>query len=801
MAITLDKAESRMPLTAEELRTANRVYSAEVQEAQRAATEARAREIVAEMRDLSARMQSAGLPQQLLSQPHRRASMPTGQDSWGFASPPDAVPEAAGASRRHPRARRIATPELFNRLSIQSASASWANETAGSQDVSWMAHGMSATDRLQADLLEAGCTRVLQILDPGTASPPASVLRTTLVELTEPLLAKVEQFLSAQDTGGAISTQQQLVLRVAQRHLCGKREGWLANGEAESAQLLQQQVAQTVRWQLSAATSEAAVAAGLGQKAPQWLQQAAELTEERGLWDDDDVRRELRAAIFEAFSRSAAAKGRPLAAQQWLRKAVHLIDGMSMGMGARKTELGAAAHLNLCATLSAGAKHAEAVQHALSAREQLLERLTISSEMPDQLGQEVYLQMARGPRAQLPDIKASQIFSSTMNHIREAVKQEDATPGAGQRVGQLLAAAYHNCAVQQEVLGEIPAALASITVALALAQDMFVGDGPDEVAQRKQYQRTHRMMRKAAINKPWSPPPAAAQQSAAAESGDAATPADQPAAPVVAVQSEPILRHRRRTAGTAAGGRRRVASPRRSAVGKVALAPLNPGLIHKMQSLELFKSQGTLRPYTPDVIVLNKPLSTEPPNTPPKELPANLSISADYLSHVLGLGDSAGRPNTAVVLEEAKWQVLRESDKREELASEVRDMVYRRSPSPPRERPTGSAPLFPPTVQPLDHPPWNKGPGKALSRAEFMAMTSKQRQQEEQSKVEHQGLSNQAEHQGPSWLSQSSDLQLARSAETLPVQTRVASKFTSNLIDGAFTATTGSPSPRAAIVT
>jgi hypothetical protein len=609
------------------------------------------------------------------------------------------------------------------------------------------------------------------------------------------MMAQVEQLLIDEDTEGAIATQQRLVLRLAQRHLCGRREGWLADGEAESAELLQQQVSQAVRWQLSAATSEAAVAAGLAPRASAWLQQAAELTAERGLWDDDDVRRELRAAIFEAFSRSAAAKGRTVAAQKWLRKAVHLIDGMSIAMGGRKTELGAAAHLNLCATLSAGAKHAEAVQHALSAREQLLFRLGISTELPEQLDEEVYSEMSRGSRAQLPNVKDSKIFIDTMNHIREAVKQEDAESvtvnGAGQRVGQLLAAAYHNCAVQQEALGEIPAALASITVAVSLAQDTFEGDGREEVAQRKQYQRTHRMMRKAALNKPWTPPPTAPPKSDGA-STDAAKPADQPTAPVFAVQSEPsILRHRRRTRGSVAGGRRR-ASPKRNATGKVALAPLNPGLVHKRQSLEMFKTQGTLRPYTPDAILLNKPLSTEPPNTPPKDVPADLSVSADYLSHVLGLGDREGRPSTAVVLAEAKSLVLRESDKREELASEVRETTYRRSPSPTRR---GTAPLFPPTISPLDHPPWNRGPGNTnLSRAEFNASKRPSTGQEKQPH---------AESPGPSWLSQhpSSGLQLAvaesaGSGQALPgaLQAKVASEFTRTLIESAFMATADSPS-------
>ncbi len=799
LAITLDKADRRMPLTAAEIRSANRVYSAEVQEAQQVAAEARAHEIMAEMRELSARMQSAGLPRQLLSQPNRRTSMPTGEDSWGFANPgevPVREPEQAGGpTRRQSRARRIATPELFNRLSIESASTSWANETTGSLDEKWTSLGLGSSDRRQADLLEAGCTRVVQILDPGTASPPANVLRTTLVAIAEPMMAQVEQLLIDEDTEGAIATQQRLVLRLAQRHLCGRREGWLADGEAESAELLQQQVSQAVRWQLSAATSEAAVAAGLAPRAPAWLQQAAELTAERGLWDDDDVRRELRAAIFEAFSRSAAAKGRTVAAQKWLRKAVHLIDGMSIAMGGRKTELGAAAHLNLCATLSAGAKHAEAVQHALSAREQLLFRLGISTELPEQLDEEVYSEMSRGSRAQLPNVKDSKIFIDTMNHIREAVKQEDAenvsVNGAGQRVGQLLAAAYHNCAVQQEALGEIPAALASITVAVSLAQDTFEGDGREEVAQRKQYQRTHRMMRKAALNKPWTPPPTAPPKSDGA-STDAAKPADQPTAPVFAVQSEPsILRHRRRTRGSVAGGRRR-ASPKRNATGKVALAPLNPGLVHKRQSLEMFKAQGTLRPYTPDAILLNKPLSTEPPNTPPKDVPADLSVSADYLSHVLGLGDSEGRPSTAVVLAEAKSLVLRESDKREELASEVRETTYRRSPSPTRR---GTAPLFPPTISPLDHPPWNRGPGNTnLSRAEFNASKRPSTGQEKQPH---------AESPGPSWLSQhpSSGLQLAvaesaGSGQALPgaLQAKVASEFTRTLIESAFMATADSPS-------
>jgi hypothetical protein len=729
--------------------------------------------------------------------------MPTGEDSWGFASPgqvPVREPEQAdGPTRRQSRARRIATPELFNRLSIESASTSWANETTGSVDEKWTSFGLGSNDRRQADLLEAGCTRLLQILDPGTASPPVNALRTTLVAIAEPLMAQVEQLLIAEDTEGAISAQQQLVLRLAQRHLCGRREGWLADGEAESAHLLQQQVSQAVRWQLSAATSEAAVAAGLGPKAPSWLQQAAELTAERGLWDDDDVRRELRAAVFEAFSHSAAAKGRPVAAQKWLRKAVHLIDGMSIAMGGRKTELGAAAHLNLCATLSAGAKHAEAVQHALSAREQLLLQLGILTEFPEQLDEEVYGEMSREKRGQLPNIKDSKIFTNTMNRVRKAVQHEDAQNGSGQRFGQLLAAAYHNCAVQQEALGELPAALASITVAVSLAQDMFVGDGWEEVTQRKQYQRTHRMMRKAALNKPWAPPPAAPPPSAGA-SADSAKTADQPTAPVLAVQSEPsVLRHRRRTAGSVAGGRRR-ASPKRNTTGKVALAPLDPGLVHKRQSLEMFKSQGTLRPYTPDAIMLNKPLSTEPPNTPPKAVPVDLSVSADYLSHVLGLGDSEGRPSTAIVLAEAKSQVLKESDKREELASEVRETTYRRSPSP-TGRPTGfgTAPLFPPTVPPLEHPPWNRGPGNTnLSRTEFNA--SKLLQQEQEGAARD-------EPQGPSWLSQhpSSDLQLAvaekaGSGQSLPgsPQAKVASEFTSKLIDGAFTATTGSPSPRAA---
>ena len=51
-AITLDKADEHRPQTMAEVRSANRVYSAEVQEAERVASEARAHKIMAEMRDL-----------------------------------------------------------------------------------------------------------------------------------------------------------------------------------------------------------------------------------------------------------------------------------------------------------------------------------------------------------------------------------------------------------------------------------------------------------------------------------------------------------------------------------------------------------------------------------------------------------------------------------------------------------------------------------------------------------------------------------------------------------------------------
>ena len=50
-------------------------------------------------------------------------------------------------------------------------------------------------------------------------------------------MAQVEQLLISGNTEGAISTQQQLVLRLAQRYLCGRREGWLADGDIESIQL------------------------------------------------------------------------------------------------------------------------------------------------------------------------------------------------------------------------------------------------------------------------------------------------------------------------------------------------------------------------------------------------------------------------------------------------------------------------------------------------------------------------------------------------------------------------------------
>ena len=96
--------------------------------------------------------------------------------------------------------------------------------------------------------------------------------------------------------------------------------------------------------------------------------------------------------------------------------------------------------------------------------------------MAEMLDTEFYAEMAAGPRdkLKLPDVKANELFTRTVKHILDAVKQEDedrtAAPGSGGRVGQLLAAAYHNCAVQQEALGEIPAALASVEVALALAR-------------------------------------------------------------------------------------------------------------------------------------------------------------------------------------------------------------------------------------------------------------------------------------------------------------------------------------------
>ena len=136
---------------------------------------------------------------------------------------------------------------------------------------------------------------------------------------------------------------------------------------------------------------------------------------------------------------------------------------MSIDMGGRKLELGATAHLNLCATLSVAKKHDEALHHALTARQQLLFRLGLSPELPEQLDGMSYQAMTdrseQRPRSKLPGLALSPELRVTVDSIVLAVQRDDedelSAPNSGTSVGQLMAAAYHNCAVQQEAIGGI----------------------------------------------------------------------------------------------------------------------------------------------------------------------------------------------------------------------------------------------------------------------------------------------------------------------------------------------------------
>ena len=566
LAVTLDKTRDHLAMTPAERRVSSVVSASELGEAHTAAVETRVQRIMEEMQATGSRMRSAGLPPHLLNF-RAPTTAPSGWsgffDDSGAAplSEPRASPAAAG--------RRTATPELFNRLSLESEGG-WANATTGSAD-QWAALGLG-DGPADGAVLQTGCERILQSLAPGEAPPPVQALRPAPDAIVAPLTAEVERLLKAGDTIGVIAAQQRLVLRLAQRHLCARREGW-DDGGPEAALLLRQAVSQVVRFQLSAATSTAAFLAGVATHAPQWLQICADLTAERGLWDQeqDDTRRELRAGVFEAFSHTAAVKGRPSAAQKWLRKAASLIEGMSADAGGRKLELAASAHLNLCHALSVGGKHAEALPHALRARQQVLLRLSIDPSADD-------IAPTTGETAQ------ADLPPSTMENIVAALQREGGEAG-GAALGELLAAAYHNCAVQQEVLGAVGAAIASIEMALSLAQHVF--GGQEKGGQLQQYRQTHRAMVKAAEAAGKRAPPAKPPPSDERRRGK----------PGARRREAPARRN---------GGQQRVL-PRLS--GARSASPDAAAIAHRRQAEKLYRNEGRLRPLTPLVVTLNKPLS------------------------------------------------------------------------------------------------------------------------------------------------------------------------------------------------